>query len=464
MSQSPEFHTVFRGYDPIQVDQHLQGLSQTVQAAHDENARLSVELTKATQAQAAALEELDRHRAAIESLKSEQRKVSSPTFADLGERIGSMLGLADEEARSMREGAAADAAQKAEAAEKRAKEVRDAADLYAAEVRSKADVDASGVLEKARLEADSILDDAGREAAARREEAEAYFENQRARAAAAAADFEATLSARRDKAAADFTAQMAVHDAALSDAQEKAARLAKEADDHHASRTAEAERVLEDARAQAASVIDAAREQAERIRRDSERELAAATARRDSITAQLSNVRNMLATLGGGSAVLTEEILDGPAEPAQPAAGPAADEAGEDRAADEPGEGGEATQDADEATEGSEGDRGLGRGPAGRARRERCGPRRGGRRRARAGDQGWPEGPRQALRGQAPPRSSGRGGACVVLEELADGVPDGVGDLRLGRRSDVDDVPAAAAQQVDGRGRPGRRSRRGRPR
>lgn len=38
---------------------------------------------------------------------------------------------------------------------------------------------------------------------------------------------------------------------------------------------------------------------AERIRSDSERELAAATQRRDSINAQLTNVRQMLATLGG---------------------------------------------------------------------------------------------------------------------------------------------------------------------
>jgi hypothetical protein len=54
----------------------------------------------------------------------------------------------------------------------------------------------------------------------------------------------------------------------------------------------------------AAHVADA-KDHADRIRRDSERELAAATARRDSITAQLSNVRNMLATLGGGNAALS---------------------------------------------------------------------------------------------------------------------------------------------------------------
>ena len=43
---------------------------------------------------------------------------------------------------------------------------------------------------------------------ARREEAEAYFEKQRATAAASAADFERTLAERREKATAEFTGQM----------------------------------------------------------------------------------------------------------------------------------------------------------------------------------------------------------------------------------------------------------------
>nr|WP_284289414.1 hypothetical protein [Angustibacter aerolatus] len=50
----------------------------------------------------------------------------------------------------------------------------------------------------------SLLDDADREATARREEAEAVYEHQRARAAQAAADFETTLAQRRQRAEADF--------------------------------------------------------------------------------------------------------------------------------------------------------------------------------------------------------------------------------------------------------------------
>ena len=58
-------------------------------------------------------------------------------------------------------------------------------------------------------------------------------------------------------------------------------------------------RRIEDARGEAAQIVSEAKATAERIRADSERELTAASQRRDSINAQLSNVRQMLATLTG---------------------------------------------------------------------------------------------------------------------------------------------------------------------
>src|SRR5690606_38904633 len=67
-----------------------------------------------------------------------------------------------------------------------------------------------------------------------------------------------------------------------------------------------------------------ARELAERIRRDSERELTAVTAQRDAITAQLGNVRTMLASVGGGSVLGTSLIaaaIDEPQAAAEEAVG-----------------------------------------------------------------------------------------------------------------------------------------------
>ena len=299
----PEFPTVFRGYDPVQVDQHVAALTQAADAARQEAAASSVELTKLRQSHDSLGQELESQRRSLGQLEEQARKVSSPTFADLGERIGTMLGLADEEAASIRSAAATEVEQARHAADEDASLVRAEADRYAEEVRSRADVVASEAVSRAKKEADSIIDDAAREAAARREEAEAYYEKQRATAAASAADFERTLGERRERSAAEFTAQMAQQDQALAAVQERADLLGREAEEDRSAAATEASRVLDAARAEAAALVGSAKEHAERIRRDSERELAAATARRDSITAQLSNVRNMLATLGGGAAV-----------------------------------------------------------------------------------------------------------------------------------------------------------------
>ncbi|MEO5608710.1 MAG: DivIVA domain-containing protein [Ornithinibacter sp.] len=298
----PEFPTVFRGYDPDQVDRHLADLQRGIELAHQEGAERSVELTKARQAHDALLTQVEDQQRVVAGLEERASRVANPTFADLGERIGSMLALADEEAAQIR-GDATEAAQVQRlAADEEATGIRSAADTYAQEVRSAADVEAAEAVSRARAEADSIIDDAAREAAARREEAEAYFEKQQANAASAASDFEMTLGERREQSSAEFTTQMANQDQALAAVQERADLLARESEEDRRVAAADAAGHLEAARTEAAGVVNAAKQQAERIRRDSERELAAATARRDSITAQLGNVRSMLATLGGGAA------------------------------------------------------------------------------------------------------------------------------------------------------------------
>jgi vacuolar-type H+-ATPase subunit H len=58
---------------------------------------------------------------------------------------------------------------------------------------------------------------------------------------------------------------------------------------------------VETAQRQAEDIVADANAKADRIRSESERELAALTNRRDSINAQLTNVREMLATLTGAA-------------------------------------------------------------------------------------------------------------------------------------------------------------------
>jgi hypothetical protein len=114
--------------------------------------------------------------------------------------------------------------------------------------------------------------------------------------------------------------------------QERADLLGREAEEDRRTAAAESARTLEAARAEAAALVSSAKEQAERIRRDSERELAAATARRDSITAQLSNVRQMLSTLGG--AAMAESLVGEEAAPQAEQATPPAEAPAQQQPAD----------------------------------------------------------------------------------------------------------------------------------
>ncbi len=324
-TQSAGFRTVMRGYDTSQVDRAVADLRRALDAARAESAERSVQATKLQ----ATLDDLTgrvaSYQARVRELEDERKHTPPPSFAELGERIGSMLTLAQQEAEEMRDRARAEADTVLTESRDAAGRHTDGAHRQAADLTSKAQADATALVEGARRQADEILDQADREATARREEAEAVYEHQRARAAAAAADFEKTLADRRDKAAADFAAQMQANEQVLARAEERLAAFEAEADRLRQESRDQAESLLRSARDEASALVEQARGNAERVRRESQRELSAATARRDAITAQLHNVRQMLATLGAG------QVADPFAEPEAPAevreAGEAAEEA-----------------------------------------------------------------------------------------------------------------------------------------
>lgn len=306
MTDHTQFRAVLRGYDPAQVDQVVAELTAAAEAARQEAATYSVNASKLEAGHGDLRAQLEAKEAQLVKLREATKTAAAPSFAGLGDRVGQILTLADEEAAHLRATAATEATEVRASAEAAAASVRADADRYAEDVRTRADAEAARTLEDAKRKADEILDHADRESSARREEAEAVYEHQRAKAAESAAEFETTLAARRDKAAAEFAAAMSQHESSLVAVQDRAAALASESDRAHQSAQAEVANMLEKARSEAASLVASARDQAERIKRDSDRELAAATARRDSITAQLTNVRQMLATLGGaGGSMLT---------------------------------------------------------------------------------------------------------------------------------------------------------------
>jgi len=136
----------------------------------------------------------------------------------------------------------------------------------------------------------------------------------RTQAATAAVEFETTLAASRDASTLEFAAEATAAEQQLATIwpQSEQTRVGTEQSQQGAA--SRSEQQLEQAMSQAHSLVAEAKSKAERIRGDSERELAAATQRRDSINAQLSNVRQMLAALGGVAA-------GNPMERAAPAAG-----------------------------------------------------------------------------------------------------------------------------------------------
>lgn len=317
MTDSTNFRMVMRGYETAEVDRVLataqqerdrlqQELSQAVAAAEHartEAGERSVEAAKSQAALARLNEQVSALTAKAAEAESQSRITLPPSFAELGERIGSMLTLAEEEAAELLGRAKAEA-EKVTADSTAAAEQRVAtADRYAADTTSKADADGTRILETARRRADDLLDQADREATVRREEAEAVYERQRARAAAAAADFEQTLASRRDKAAEDFAAQTSAQELAIERAEERLAAVEAEADRTRASAETQARSAIAAADDEATALLEHARQAADKVRRESDRELQAATSRRDAITAQLTNVRQMLATLGGSSLV-----------------------------------------------------------------------------------------------------------------------------------------------------------------
>jgi hypothetical protein len=266
-----------RGYDPADVDRVMAELQQR---ASDAEARLQ-------QASSAA---------------AEVSPAKEPTFEHLGERVAQILSLAETEAREMRDVAQAEAEETRKLADQAAVAVRDEADQYAESHRRDADTDGARILADARRAADEERDAAERDAASLRQEGEAAFEQQRANAAKAAADFETTLAERRERSAAEFREQQAATQSQLDAILQRVEDTRASAQREQEAAEAQARQIVLDAEERAESLLSEARASADRIRTDSERELAAATQRRDSINAQLTNVRQMLATLTGSAA------------------------------------------------------------------------------------------------------------------------------------------------------------------
>lgn len=306
MIQIPGFRTVLRGYDPTEVDRAIGDLCKARDQARAEAADGSLALGKAQAAVSQLEEQLAGYRTRLAKLES--AKEEQPSFSDIGARIGRMLALAEDEATELRTRARAESERLTGEVNAEVEQLKSNAERHSRDVISKADTEAARILEAAKRQADEIIDYADREAVARREEAEAVYEAHRARAAAAAAEFEQNLAERREKASEELATQTAANEAAIARLKERHDNLELEAENMLFGAREQAEAILKSAREEAVQHIAAARASAVKIRRESERELQAAVARRDSINAQLANVRQMLNTLDNTGSGLSTKV------------------------------------------------------------------------------------------------------------------------------------------------------------
>jgi cell division septum initiation protein DivIVA len=287
-----QFRVVMRGYDPGDVDRKV--------------AELEAKIASTGQ----GLEALrDRVKKVGANAASDSSSAPLVTFEHLGDRVGQILTLAEQEAKAIRDQAHAEAETHRKESEQAVQVIKDKADEYADQRRREADADAQRLLTDASRAAEGERDAAERDAAARRQEAEAIHELQRANAARAASEFEVKLAERRERTAAEFQEQQAATQAQLDVMVARVDEVRATADRQQEAADSEAQSIIEEAEKRAVVLVTEARTTADRVRLDCERELAAATQRRDSINAQLSNVRQMLQTLSGSATGFAVDAL-----------------------------------------------------------------------------------------------------------------------------------------------------------
>src|SRR5215469_2406120 len=168
----PEFSRVMRGYDPAQVNAHLEGVHADVRK-HQENAQaLQRELTEA-------------HR--------QLQEMEQPTYSGVGKRVEQLLRLAEEQAK-----------------------MRTTAEREVAQMRASSKRDRDEILTTAKRQADEM-----------RSQAQRAFEDSEAARAQQEAEHEMNLAARREEAERQETERLAKAQEAtqkmVSEAEQRAA-------------------------------------------------------------------------------------------------------------------------------------------------------------------------------------------------------------------------------------------------
>ena len=263
-SSTSSFRTVMRGYDPAEVDAHIATLKEHAKEL--------------------------RHQ--ISEVEDRLKAVTEPNFTHLGDRVGQILALAEEEAAELRKKARKEADATRQDAADAARRLRKEADTYSTTTRTEADEYAAVTRAEAEQHSHVTRADADQYADTTRAAAEA----EAAKIVQAARDEAAAVQAAAEKDLADVRAE---HERAVTEIErDLAARRATVEEIRVKTDRIERERT-EEARRQALAIVTQAKDGAAGIRVQAEHDLAELQHRHDSLNAQLMNVRRVLAAMTG---------------------------------------------------------------------------------------------------------------------------------------------------------------------
>lgn len=238
MNVQPQFRTVVRGFDPEQVTSAVKDMYTALTIARRAAADRVLEL-------ASAQAELERLRSELDATQSQlaelQASASSHAYGDVGERIGTILRLAEEESAQLRQSSA------------------DEARL----VRETADEDAMRMRSAAQASADEIVQRAVEAAAVRREEADTLYHEHQTLLDQAQDSIQQQLAVRQAQAEGELAEDLARHESRVAELRVEADALAERC-----------EATRQSARDEADSVLAQAGSEAAQLRRDAEAEVA----------------------------------------------------------------------------------------------------------------------------------------------------------------------------------------------
>lgn len=192
-TKNSQFATAFRGYDQVQVDEHIKKLSDELAAAIKHRDEASASVSELTKALSYAQNELADTKSAL------TRMVEDPSGpAAMTERVKTMMQLAEDEIGELRT-----------KAEEEAAATREAADSYADKTRQKAQEEAERLAEEAQQRRDALDEEAQERRTTLQRETEEELAAKRAEAEQAAAQLEGDARERAETMIAEAERKLA---------------------------------------------------------------------------------------------------------------------------------------------------------------------------------------------------------------------------------------------------------------